>query len=303
MEMIFEDYFPQLANHWQVGESQLKLHWDELRSDRQFLSDLNSVVRDVPEFMGACFKHVRDLRNYRCLLYLFTRVIQPEIFVETGVLNGFSSAFILLAMRHNRKGILYSIDLPPDDEILEQGNRPVPQGKSAGWVIPDSLRSSHHLLLGRAQTILPDLLEKQSSIDAFLHDSDHSYSHMMFELGLSWDYLRPGGWLLCDNVEANSAFSDFERGVDGNGLIVASFNTPTRIWKHGLLQKPLRAVDCDDHAGAAASVKGKKTTAEGAPGRLEQAAIRSGLPGGTGAVPARGSMPRAGGRAKRGPLT
>lgn len=260
MDLAMEDYFSELATCWQVKESEIKQHWDDLQADKQFLIDLNSAVRDVPEFAGACFKHVTDLRIYRCLLYLFTRAIEPEIFVETGVLNGFSSAFILLAMKHNRRGgSLYSIDLPPDDEILEQGNRPVPQGKNAGWVIPDSLRTPHYLLLGRAQTILPDLLEKQGSIDVFLHDSDHSYSHMMFEMGLSWDYLRPGGWLLCDNVEANSAFSDFEKGVNGKGFIVASFNTPARIWKHGLLQKPLRLQGGAAHGETVTSVKGKKT--------------------------------------------
>ena len=258
MDRGMEDYFSELAACWQVKESVINQHWKDLQADSQFLFDLNSAVRDVPEFDGACFKHVRDLRIYRCLLYLFTRAIEPEIFVETGVLNGFSSAFILLAMKHNRRGALYSIDLPPDDDILEQGNRPVPQGKNAGWVIPDSLRTPHHLLLGRAQTILPDLLEKQGSIDVFLHDSDHSYSHMMFEMGLAWDYLRPVGWLLCDNVEANPSFSDFEKGVNGKGLIVASFNTQSRVWKHGLLQKPLRTLGGKDDGEPSASVKGKK---------------------------------------------
>jgi hypothetical protein len=60
---------------------------------------------------------------------------------------------------------------------------------------------------------------------------------MMFELALAWLYLRPKGWLICDNVEQNSAFFDFVRGVHSEELVVASFDTPERVWKHGLVQK------------------------------------------------------------------
>jgi predicted O-methyltransferase YrrM len=260
MDSRLENYFPQLARNWEISKAQLQRYWDDLRASYGFLEDFNRVINNVAEFSGVKFSDVRDLRNYRCLLYLLTRALRPVVFIETGVLNGFSSAFILLAMQHNQQGTLYSIDLPPDDEILKQGNRPLPEGKSAGWVIPQSLRASHHILFGRAQVLLPQVLAAQGSVDVFLHDSDHSYPHMMFELGLVWAYLRPGGWLVCDNVEANSAFMDFERGVNGRGTIVPSFDTAARTWKHGLLQKP-KTVHQEDRIKSTVRVMEEKNNA------------------------------------------
>lgn len=216
----------------------MKAYYQELQSSISFLADINRAIQDVPEFSGLQFRHVSEFRLYRCLLYLFTRTFRPSVFVETGVLNGFSSAFILLAMKHNDAGALWSIDLPPIDErIRAQGTGALPHAKMAGWSIPDDLRSRHHLSLGDARVLLPKILESEKSLDVFLHDSDHSYEHMMFEMSLAWSYLHAGGWLLCDNVEANDSFFDFVRGVGAKDCVVASFDAPERTWKHGLARK------------------------------------------------------------------
>ena len=45
-------------------------------------------------------------------LYAVLRTVRPRIAVETGVCNGFSTAFSLLALERNGEGRLYSIDLP-----------------------------------------------------------------------------------------------------------------------------------------------------------------------------------------------
>jgi predicted O-methyltransferase YrrM len=233
-----EDDLPRLANAWDIPLDRLTAYYKDLQESTTFLADFNRAIQHVPEFAGVQFRHVSELRLYRCLLYLFTRTFRPEVFVETGVLNGFSSAFVLLAMEHNHTGALYSIDLPPVDErILAQGTGPLPQGKQPGWAIPDSLRVRHHLSLGDARILLPQILEHHGPLDAFLHDSDHSYQHMMFEIALAWSYLRSGGWLLCDNVEQNDAFLDFVRGVNASSFVAASFDSPERTWKHGMARK------------------------------------------------------------------
>src|SRR6266704_1016430 len=45
-------------------------------------------------------------------LYAVLRKVQPKIAVETGVANGFSTAFSLLALQANGEGHLHSIDFP-----------------------------------------------------------------------------------------------------------------------------------------------------------------------------------------------
>ena len=49
------------------------------------------------------------------------------------------------------------------------------------------------------------------------------------------EVIRPGGLLLCDNVEQNPAFFDLSRAVEGEPLVLQSFASATRRWEHGLL--------------------------------------------------------------------
>jgi predicted O-methyltransferase YrrM len=150
-------------------------------------------------------------------LYALLRTLRPETVVETGVCNGVSTAFLLLALNRNGTGALHSIDLPeyadPDadaDAFWEgKGGAVVPSGKEPGWMIPDELRGPWKLVLGRSQDELPPLLERLGTIDVFMHDSEHSYECMSFEFEHAFRALRPGGALIADDVDANDAFADF----------------------------------------------------------------------------------------------
>jgi len=236
------EVLPELASALGEPIEKLEGYYQDLRSSVDFLDYLNAAVEPVPEFRGVHFDSVDDLRLYRCFLYVLTRALQPRVFVETGTMNGFGSAFTLLALHHNGAGTLHSVDIPPlDPRILAQGNSPLPAGKSPGWAIPDYLRDRHVLHIGPAEELLPQLFQEVGPLDVFLHDSDHSYTHMMFELSLAWISVRPGGWVACDNVEANQSFYDFARGAGVESTVLASFDTPERTWRHGLIQKPARA--------------------------------------------------------------
>ena len=240
MSIAVEHYFPLLSARWDLSLEELQQYWTDLQSETSLLEDLNAAISDVPEFAGVQFHHVNDVSAYRCLLYLFVRATKPTIMVETGVQNGFSSSFLLQGLAHNGTGRLVSIDMPPvEQRIIEQGTRPLPETKTPGWAISSDLRGRHQLLLGSAEELLPQVFLDHQQVDAFLHDSDHCYSHMMFEMGLAWRFLRPGGWLLVDNIEQNLSFEHFTAGVGVNGFFVASFDTPERTWRHGLCQKPM----------------------------------------------------------------
>jgi len=47
------------------------------------------------------------------------------------------------------------------------------------------------------------------SIDMFLHDSSHSYQHMLWEFRQFWPLLRDGGLLVSHDVQMNAAFPEF----------------------------------------------------------------------------------------------
>jgi len=240
MEHQIEDYFEKLSELLNVEQAEIEGYWNDLTSDQIFLQEINRIIHNVPEFSGKQFTHVGEMRVFRCLLYLLTRIKKPETFIETGVHNGMSSAFILLAMLHNQKGDLYSIDLPPiDQRILDQGTNDLPKDKEPGWIIPDYLRTNHKLTLEYAQIALPDILHDLGNIDLFLHDSDHDYTHIMFEIGLVWHYLIPMGLVIIDNIEQNNAFADFSRGTSAPSLSISSFLGQERTWQHGIIQKLL----------------------------------------------------------------
>jgi predicted O-methyltransferase YrrM len=150
-------------------------------------------------------------------LYAVLRKLRPRVAVETGVCNGVSTAFLLLALEANGEGELHSIDLPeiagedyePGTFWDGKGGAVIPAGEAPGWVVPADLRGRWHLRLGRSQDELPPLLERLASIDFFMHDSEHSDDCMTFEFGAAWSALRPGGVLAADDVTANNAFDRF----------------------------------------------------------------------------------------------
>jgi predicted O-methyltransferase YrrM len=153
------------------------------------------------------------------LLYYVTRALRPRVVVETGVFDGFSTAFILKALRDNRRGDLYSIDLPARAAVAASTDKMVfdalPPGHEAGWIIPDELRGRWSLRCGTSAALLRDWLAELGPIDMFFHDSLHTRDNMMWEFDTAWRALSPRGALVSDDVFWNRAFWAFttSRGV------------------------------------------------------------------------------------------
>jgi predicted O-methyltransferase YrrM len=175
---------------------------------------LTGSVRGRPMGPGAI-----DLEIVGPNLYLLVRKMKPRVAVETGVCNGFSSAFILQAMQHNGVGRLHSIDLPEqegqayDDGYFWEGKMGavVPRGEEPGWVIPPELRAHWELTLGKSTDVLEPLLERLGAIDFFMHDSEHSHECMSYEYATAYAYLREGGVLASDDITASTAYEEFVR--------------------------------------------------------------------------------------------
>lgn len=173
----------------------------------QIYAALREPLADRPfqEHLVQCSQQVQPpgwlrMRKTYLMIYAIVRLARPQIIVETGVANGLTSSLILLALAKNQAGHLHSIELKESSWT---------SGKPPGWVIPQTLRDRWTLHLGDAKATLPALLQQLNGISIFLHDSDHSYGHMTFELREALPHLAPGGLALADDARNNSAFLDF----------------------------------------------------------------------------------------------
>ena len=161
--------------------------------------------------------------------WALVRHLRPRTVVETGVARGLTTSIVLQALEINGVGDLFSVDLPPSIDR----HRFTDQTAAA---VPDDLKGRWTLVRGSSRRRLPGLLETLGGIDLFIHDSLHSHRNMSFELAEAWRALRPGGFLLADDVHRNSAFVQCagrvrparafcRRSDDGQGMF-------------GMIQKP-----------------------------------------------------------------
>jgi predicted O-methyltransferase YrrM len=179
----------------------IRAFMDEPVATPQFASLLSTAA----ETFANLRVESADLFAKKILLqYAAVRALEPELILETGVANGVSSAYLLLALNKNSKGRLHSIGLA-DPEFL-------PAGKALGWLVPAWLTERWTLHVGDARNLLPELLPRIGPLDIFIHDSLHTYEHMLWEFQAASPSLRSGGLLIADDALCNTAFADFSRG-------------------------------------------------------------------------------------------
>jgi len=193
-------------NEFELSKEHVQLHLNGLNDvglDAENLKPIDKVCLAIDTLSKSCY-HTE-------FLYLVCKMFKPQIFVETGVHYGASSAFILKALE-NTKSILYSIDLPDTQYTKDTGgvhHDSLPGSLKPGFVVPTELRNNWKLILGDSKVELPKLLNSLDQIDIFNHDSNHTYEFMTFEFETVLPKLRPGGLLLSDDADWNDAFEDF----------------------------------------------------------------------------------------------
>jgi predicted O-methyltransferase YrrM len=136
------------------------------------------------------------IRAIWCLI----RHLKPERVVETGIAHGVSSRFILEALKLNGTGKLWSIDLPPIEHHWRD---------RVGIAVSEEFYDRWRLIKGSSRRNLIPLMRELGTLDLFIHDSLHSGRNVSFELEEAWRVLRPGGAIVVDDVDANSAFHEF----------------------------------------------------------------------------------------------
>lgn len=141
------------------------------------------------------------------LAYACVRALGPAVVVETGVATGVTSAWVLAALEDNGHGELHSIDLPPT-ELFSAG--------AVGSEIPDDVRGRWHYHWGGSRRLLPRVLEANTGqVSVFIHDSDHSYEHMRFELGAALEAVRRPGVIIADDIDLSDAFGEIMEPLGG----------------------------------------------------------------------------------------
>ncbi|MBA3658567.1 MAG: class I SAM-dependent methyltransferase [Gemmatimonadales bacterium] len=156
--------------------------------DSDFCREYASGRRKLWEFTGPQRLGTSDALSHEAL-YLVVRATRPRVVVETGVLYGSASAHILAALARNGEGELFSIDLPRD-----------PQEPAHDFLVPAELRKRWTFVEGDSRRELPALLERQSEIDLFHHDSLHTSQHMTWEFQTAFRRLGPQGVLSSHDV-------------------------------------------------------------------------------------------------------
>ena len=146
------------------------------------------------------------------LLFFLCKFLKPEIVVETGVANGFSSSYILIALSSLKNAKLISID----DLFLPWHTK-----EKIGAAIPNHLKNRQELIVGEATMELKKLFKTTNSIDIFIHDSMHTYKNMINEFHIAWPHIKNGGFLVSDDVSLNGAFLEFADKVGRMPIIVA----------------------------------------------------------------------------------
>jgi len=171
---------------------------DEVYKDLRSNLHFSSYMENALKLVGLGLRFPDEYWQFE--LYVICRLLRPRVVVETGVEHGISTCFILRSLDDNQFGRLYSIDLPPPN--IE-----------SGWLVPKSLRHRWELHIGKSADLLPSLLKEIGFVDLFLHDSEHTYTNMMFEFTTVWPYIVHRGLIIADDASWNNAFSDFCRRV------------------------------------------------------------------------------------------
>ena len=229
MKWLFQNFGARVAFALRnPGYTLSSLGRELLLSDERFLARITGVTpRKIRSFMNEPINtpefaaHLRESEvKFRSLnmlsadlyakkilnQYAVVRALQPKCVIETGIASGVSSAYLLLALKKNDLGELHSIGLP-DPAFL-------PIGKEMGWIVPAWLRSSWTIYPVDSREILPQLFHELLHVGVFIHDSLHTYDHMMWEFRTAYPYLPRNGVLIADDALCNTAFEEFAKGVN-----------------------------------------------------------------------------------------
>ena len=135
------------------------------------------------------------------VLYFLVKKYQPLVVIETGVAFGHSSQAILRAMEENRKGKLYSSDLPYEE---------IPRSEDfIGLLVDSDLKKEWNLCTSGDEVCIPRFLNGlQDNIGIFHYDSDKRYHAREIVLSKIRSHLEENSLIIFDDIQDNFHFRD-----------------------------------------------------------------------------------------------
>lgn len=203
------------------NEADVRKYYRECRTELEPL--YRARYRDVPNGIAPQYLALRwkGFLMYagldRIALYILTRLEQPQVVYETGVLWGDGSLAVLSALEKNGNGVLHSFDAGWDVATEYYGSPPGTD--ELGWVVPDRFSDRWEVHVGNSLKLLPKCAQKTPPVDLFYHDSLHTYEHMIGEYRAVYPHMASGGLLMSEDTHQNDAWEDFIAEVDTQGDI------------------------------------------------------------------------------------
>ncbi len=175
--------------------------WDSIQSDiNKVRLDSNKTLETIEHNLGGGGAYP--------LLYFIVRFVKPMVVVETGVASGFSTHAILDALEKNKKGALFSSDLPYF--------RISDPNKYIGIVVPEGLKKRWNLFVEGDDVNLIKISNKVNMIDVFHYDSDKSFNGRLRALKILEKNINSDTWMIFDDIQDNSFFHEFVYGKNLN---------------------------------------------------------------------------------------
>ncbi len=204
---ILQTVFPRTFQRVAKKECPAQLH-DLFVLASTYSEDVDEVLQelgktsdsvDLRKDKGPLFPNFFDSGpRYQDFLRGIIEKFGLRVAVETGVAHGHSTRSILAGLEKvakdggNPQPHLHSIDIDERTKWDDIARNPM-------WSFHLSTKSHE----------IENILAEIGEIDLFVHDSDHRYNHQLREYEAAWKHLKPGGFLVSDDISWSTAFLRF----------------------------------------------------------------------------------------------
>jgi hypothetical protein len=142
-------------------------------------------------------------------IWCLARHLKPKALLEIGVGLGVISRLVLEALAMNRKGHLFSIDMPSTAV------------RKVGLAVEPRVAHRWSLVSDTTKRAMPGLLPRLGLLDLIVHANPHAGNDMRNEIALAWSALKPGGALVMDRIDCNGAFQFFAQNHANYQALIA----------------------------------------------------------------------------------